>query len=68
MAGDPAHPAALAVSAGIFYLPVGGWIRAFLAVALFYVVTSAFTLAKCVRDAQRSAPSYAGWTRPASTS
>jgi len=42
----------VAVSAGIFYLPVGGWIRAFLAVGLLYVVTSAFTLAKCVRDAQ----------------
>jgi hypothetical protein len=42
----------VAVPAGIFYLPVGGWIRAFLAVGLLYVVTSAFTLAKCVRDAQ----------------
>jgi len=37
---------------GIIYLPVGPWIRAFLAVGLLYVVTSAFTLAKCVRDAQ----------------
>jgi hypothetical protein len=44
----------VAVSVGIFYLPVGGWIRAFLAVGLLYVVTSAFTLAKCVRDAQES--------------
>ncbi|MGA5298729.1 YiaA/YiaB family inner membrane protein [Nucisporomicrobium flavum] len=26
--------------------------RAFLAVGLLYVVTSAFTLAKCIRDAQ----------------
>ena len=42
----------LAVSAGVFYLPVGGWIRAFLAIAVLYVVTSSFTLAKCVRDAQ----------------
>ena len=42
----------VAVTAGIFYLPVGGWIRAFLAVGLLYVVTSAFTLARCVRDAQ----------------
>jgi hypothetical protein len=41
-----------AISAGIFYLPVGSWIRAFLAVGLLYVVTSAFTLAKCVRDMQ----------------
>ena len=42
--------AALAV--GIFYLPVGGWIRSFLTIGLLYVVTSAFTLAKTVRDAQ----------------
>jgi hypothetical protein len=44
--------ALVALSTGIFYLPVGGWIRGFLAVGLLYVVTSAFTLAKCVRDAQ----------------
>lgn len=42
----------VAVAVGIFYLPVGSWIRAFLAIGLLYVVTSAFTLAKCVRDAQ----------------
>lgn len=42
----------VAVAFGIYYLPVGGWIRAFLGVGLLYVVTSAFTLAKCVRDAQ----------------
>jgi len=42
----------IALAAGIFYLPVGGWIRAFLSIGLLYVVTSAFTLAKCVRDAQ----------------
>jgi hypothetical protein len=41
-----------AVATGIAYLPVGSWIRAFLAVGLLYVVTSAFTLAKCVRDTQ----------------
>jgi hypothetical protein len=41
-----------AVATGIAYLPVGAWIRAFLAVGLLYVVTSAFTLAKCVRDLQ----------------
>ena len=46
--------ALIALAIGIFYLPVGGWIRAFLAVGLLYVVTSAFTLAKCVRDAQES--------------
>ena len=42
----------IAVAVGVFYLPVGGWIRAFLAIGLLYVVTSAFTLAKTVRDAQ----------------
>jgi hypothetical protein len=39
---------------GIAYLPVGAWIRAFLALGLLYVVTSAFTLAKCVRDQQET--------------
>ena len=43
-----------AVAAGIAYLPVGAWIRAFLALGLLYVVTSSFTLAKCVRDQQES--------------
>jgi hypothetical protein len=41
-----------AVGFGIAYLPVGGWLRAFLAVGILYTVTSAFTLAKCVRDRQ----------------
>ncbi|WP_249998733.1 YiaA/YiaB family inner membrane protein [Actinoplanes sp. M2I2] len=44
--------ALLALAVGIFYLPVGGWIRAFLGLGLAYVVTSAFTLAKTIRDAQ----------------
>ncbi|GII62181.1 hypothetical protein Ssi03_35970 [Sphaerisporangium siamense] len=35
---------------GIAYLPVDPWVRAFLAVATLYAVTSAFVLAKCVRD------------------
>jgi hypothetical protein len=41
-----------AVGFGIAYLPVGAWIRAFLAVGILYTITSAFTLAKCVRDRQ----------------
>jgi hypothetical protein len=45
----------VAVAIGIFYLPIGGWPRAFLALGLLYVVTSSFTLAKCVRDQQESA-------------
>lgn len=35
---------------GIAYLPVTSWMRAFLTLGLLYTVTSAFTLAKCVRD------------------
>jgi hypothetical protein len=37
---------------GELYLPVDGWVRAFLALATLYLVTATFTLAKCVRDAQ----------------
>jgi hypothetical protein len=44
-----------AVMVGIAYLPVGAWIRAFLALGLLYVITSAFTLAKTVRDQQEAA-------------
>lgn len=40
----------VALVIGISYLPVDGWMRAFLAVGVLYTVTSAFTLAKCVRD------------------
>jgi hypothetical protein len=36
----------------IIYLHDSAWIRAFLALGLLYVVTSSFTLAKCVRDRQ----------------
>jgi hypothetical protein len=42
----------VAVTIGIAYLPVGRWERAFLGLGVLYVVTSAFTLAKCVRDRQ----------------
>jgi hypothetical protein len=40
---------------GIGYLHDSRWIRAFLALGLLYVVTSAFTLAKCIRDRQEEA-------------
>ncbi len=43
-----------AVAAGIVYLPVGAWIRAFLAIGVFCGVTSAFPLAPCIRDRQES--------------
>ncbi|MET7396759.1 YiaA/YiaB family inner membrane protein [Dactylosporangium sp. NPDC005572] len=42
------------VAAGIAYLPVDGWMRAFLAIGVLYTVTSAFTLAKCIRDRQET--------------
>jgi len=41
-----------AVLLGVAYLPGDAWMRAFLGVSLLYVVTSSFTLAKCVRDHQ----------------
>ncbi|MDQ3611559.1 MAG: hypothetical protein M4D85_08175 [Actinomycetota bacterium] len=44
--------ASLAVGIGITYLPVDRWIRGFLAVGCLFLVSSAFTLAKCVRDQQ----------------
>jgi hypothetical protein len=37
---------------GIIALPVGEWPRAFLAIGLLFTISSAFTLAKCVRDRQ----------------
>ncbi|MEU8277651.1 YiaA/YiaB family inner membrane protein [Microbispora bryophytorum] len=43
------------LAAGIIYLPVTTWVRSFLALGLMYVVTSTFTLAKCVRDRQEEA-------------
>jgi hypothetical protein len=44
----------VAVGVGIAYLPISGWVRAFLALGLLYVITSTFTLAKCVRDRQEN--------------
>ncbi|MEU8464403.1 YiaA/YiaB family inner membrane protein [Streptomyces sp. NPDC029003] len=41
-----------AVAIGIYNLRVDGWVRAFLGIAVLYLTTSAFTLAKVVRDRQ----------------
>ena len=41
-----------AVSLGVVFLPVNGWVRAFLGIAMLYSITSAFTLAKVIRDRQ----------------
>ncbi|MEV0113898.1 YiaA/YiaB family inner membrane protein [Streptomyces sp. NPDC059037] len=43
-----------ATAGGIYSLDVSGWIRAFLAVSVLYLTTSAFTLAKVVRDRQEA--------------
>jgi hypothetical protein len=43
-----------ALIVGVISLPVGVWVRGFLAVGLLYVVTSTFTLAKVVRDHQEA--------------
>ncbi|MFC0115802.1 YiaA/YiaB family inner membrane protein [Kibdelosporangium aridum] len=44
--------ALVAVTVGILMLPVDPWVRGFLSLGLLYTVTSAFTLAKCIRDKQ----------------
>lgn len=44
--------AGLTVVVGIVFLPVDPWVRAFLGIGVLYTVSSAFTLAKCVRDRQ----------------
>lgn len=43
-----------ALTAGIWYLPVNGWIRSFLCVGTLFLVTSTFTLAKVIRDQQET--------------
>jgi hypothetical protein len=41
-----------ATAIGIFKLQADAWVRAFLAIAVLYLVTSTFTLAKVIRDRQ----------------
>lgn len=43
-----------ATAIGIFKLNADAWVRAFLAIAVLYLVTSAFTLAKVIRDRQEA--------------
>ncbi len=42
------------VGVGILYLPVDAWQRGFLVLGMLFVVSSCFTLAKVVRDAQET--------------
>jgi hypothetical protein len=42
------------VGIGIAYLPINAWMRAFVGIGVLYAVTSAFTLAKVIRDQQES--------------
>ncbi len=43
-----------ATAIGIFNLQADAWVRAFLGVAVLYLVTSAFTLSKVIRDRQEA--------------
>ncbi|MET9503161.1 YiaA/YiaB family inner membrane protein [Streptomyces sp. NPDC006259] len=44
--------AMVATAVGIYRLHADSWVRAFLGIAVLYLVTSAFTLAKVIRDRQ----------------
>ncbi|MDN3247766.1 YiaA/YiaB family inner membrane protein [Streptomyces sp. ZSW22] len=46
--------AMIATAVGIYNLQADAWVRAFLATAVLYLVTSAFTLAKIIRDRQEA--------------
>ncbi|MBB1253647.1 YiaA/YiaB family inner membrane protein [Streptomyces alkaliterrae] len=41
-----------AVCIGVVYMSVSAWERGFLALGVLFLVSSSFTLAKCVRDRQ----------------
>ncbi|WP_446039289.1 YiaA/YiaB family inner membrane protein [Streptomyces sp. SID1121] len=43
-----------AISIGIYRLDADAWVRGFLAIAVLYLTTSAFTLAKVIRDRQEA--------------
>jgi hypothetical protein len=45
----------LGVLGGIVFLPLDMWQRMFLAMAVLFLVTSAFTLAKVIRDQEEAA-------------
>jgi hypothetical protein len=41
-------------TAGVFYLPVDAWVKGYLTMGLYFTVSSAFGLAKTLRDAHES--------------
>ncbi|MEU1039770.1 YiaA/YiaB family inner membrane protein [Streptomyces sp. NPDC005551] len=43
-----------ATALGIFRLDANAWVRGFLGIAVLYLVTSSFTLAKVIRDRQEA--------------
>ncbi|MEU1182058.1 YiaA/YiaB family inner membrane protein [Streptomyces sp. NPDC005820] len=43
-----------ATAIGIYQMNADAWVRAFLAIAVLYLVTSTFTLAKVIRDRQEA--------------
>lgn len=43
-----------ATAIGVYQLNADAWVRGFLAIAVLYLVTSAFTLAKVIRDRQEA--------------
>lgn len=43
-----------AVAIAVALVPIDPWIRGFLGIGVLYVVTSAFNLAKCIRDRQET--------------
>ena len=53
-AGIAGAVAGVALADGIAALPGDPWMRAVLALGSLFLVTSTFTLAKCVRDAQEN--------------
>jgi hypothetical protein len=46
---------AVSALSGIFFLPLDAWQRSFLAITVLFLVSSAFTLAKVIRDQQEAA-------------
>ncbi|CAL9322620.1 MULTISPECIES: YiaA/YiaB family inner membrane protein [Streptomyces] len=51
-----------ATAIGIYQLSADAWVRGFLAIAVLYLVTSSFTLAKVIRDRQEGTASTSPYT------